>query len=226
MSLSVSLIEDDDKIRQYLTEIIQSSNYCTLQGVAKNGAEARKIIEEDKTDVYLVDLGLPDVDGTELIALIKATCLDAQSLVISTFGDSKHISSSIRAGASGYLLKDEIAPALIDKIVALRNGASPISSSLIKHLFEKLADSKDGKAGQISEKEFAKFGLAPRELDVLKHLVNGLPIYNIADQLAISTHTVNQHLRSIYQKLNVHSRSMAVRIAVQNGFKGFYTPEN
>lgn len=220
MTLSISLIEDDDTIRSYLVSIIEASPHCRLQGVARNGAEARKIIEENHTDIYLVDLGLPDVDGVELITIIQKSCPDAQSLVISTFGDSKHISSSIRAGASGYLLKEDFGSSLIEKIVALRNGSALISPSLVKHLFKKISQIE---ATDISKKEsgqFVKFGLARRELDVFKLLVKGWAVYNIAADLEISTHTVNQHLRSIYKKLNVHSRSMAVHVAIKNGYDG------
>lgn len=223
MSLFISLIEDDDTIRQYLSEIIRSSHHCTLQGAAKNGAEARELIKKDETDVYLVDLGLPDVDGVELIALIKASCKSAKSLVITTFGDSKHINNSIRAGASGYLLKEEIGPRLNEKIIALSNGFSPISKSLVKYLFKEVSDGpgdSSGKEKYATDQDFADFGLAARELEVLSNLVKGAPIFNIASHLGISIHTVNQHLRSIYKKLNVHSRSMAVHVAVQNGFTG------
>jgi DNA-binding NarL/FixJ family response regulator len=220
MSISISVIEDDETIRKYLSKIIQSAPQFKLEGSAKNGLEARQLISENKTDVYLVDLGLPDVDGIDLIAQIKASCRDAQSLVISTFGDNMHITRSIRAGASGYLLKDEIGLPLLEKILALRNGFSPISQSLVKHLFQNVADSKDEKTSRNAEKKITKFGLTPRELDVLNQLVNGVPIFIIANELTITVHTVNQYLRCIYQKLNVHSRAMAVYVAIQNGFTG------
>jgi DNA-binding NarL/FixJ family response regulator len=190
-----------------------------MVGIASNGVEARKIIGDNITDVYLVDLGLPDIDGVELIALIKETCHDAQSLVISTFGDSKHIISSIRAGASGYLLKEDFGHDLIEKIVSLRNGSSLISPSLVKHIFSKVAKTNDQKPKLNEIDQFEKFGLAARENDVFKLLVNGLAVYNIAAELGISIHTVNQHLRSIYRKLNVHSRAMAVHVAIKNEYK-------
>lgn len=216
MSLAISLIEDDDTIRQHLSEIINSSPHCTLQGAAKNGAEARNLIIEDKTDIYLVDLGLPDANGVDLISLIKSTCKNSKVLVITTFGDAKHMNSSIRAGASGYLLKEDIGPDLNEKIMALSNGFSQISKSLVNSLFQ--AVSEESTEAVKNFKKQADFDFSAREMEVLNSLIGGAPIFNIADQLNISVNTVNQHLRSIYKKFNVHSRSMAVRVAIKNGF--------
>lgn len=215
MTLSVSIIEDDAQIRAHLVQLIDASNRCNLIGSAGDGAEARTLISQNKTDVYIVDLGLPDVDGVDLIALIKSSCPTARSLVLSTFGDTKHINRSIRAGASGYLLKDESNSALIDKIITLHNGESPVSASLVKLLFQQIVFQDEGKE---STKSFSKFAFAPRELEVMHFLILGLSILKIGDKLCISSHTVNQHLRSIYRKLDVHSRAMAVNVAIQNGF--------
>lgn len=215
MTLSVSIIEDDDLIRAHLVDLIKASNRCELVGSACNGAEALALITRDQTDVYLVDLGLPDVDGIEIIALIKSSCPTSRCLVLSSFGDAEHITRSIRAGASGYLLKDKLDSTLIEKIITLYNGESTVSPSLIKVLFQQLSIQSRQKE---SNKSFEKFALGPKELEVMHHLILGLSIFNISDKLCISSHTVNQHLRSIYQKLDVHSRAMAVNIAIQNGF--------
>ena len=139
LTLTVSIIEDDAQIRAHLVDLINASNRCDLMGSASNGAEAKVLISQNKTDVYLVDLALPDADGVDLIALIKSSCPAARSLVLSTFGDSKHINRSIRAGASGYLLKEEANLALIEKIVTLHNGESPVSASLVKLLFGQIS---------------------------------------------------------------------------------------
>lgn len=214
MTLTVSIIEDDVQTRGRLVDLVNASNRCQLFGSAQNGAEAKQLIAKDKTDVYLVDLGLPDVDGVELIKIIKKKCSAACSLVISTFGDAKHINRSIQAGATGYLLKDVSDVTLIDKIVTVYNGESPVTPSLVKLLFQQIAFHETKK---VVDKSFDKFLLSDRELQVMCLLIRGWTTFNIGESLFISAHTVNQHLRAIYRKLDVNSRAMAVAVAVQHG---------
>jgi len=214
MAIAVSIVEDDDSIRNYLVQLINESNQCTLAGAARNGAEAKAIIHQQRTDVYLIDLGLPDLDGVELISLIKNTTPEARCMVVSTFGDAKHMDRSIRAGAVGYFLKDLPDPKIIENIITLHNGESLVTPSLLKLLFQnisKLPNVINKSAG------FEQFGLGTRELEVMRLLIEGLPIFDIGDRLCISTHTVNQHLRAIYRKLDVHSRAKAVNIAIRHG---------
>ncbi len=218
MSIAVSIIEDDYSVRQYLAGVISSSPLCILVGTARNRAEAMALIEKNITDIFLVDLGLPDVDGIDLIAKIKVSCGGAQSLVLSTFGDIRHVSRSIRAGAMGYLLKEERDSVLIDKIVALQNGLSPVSPLVASMLFQHVGSGKILLGSEINREEaVVRAGLGAREVQVLKLLAMGLSVVAIADKIFISTHTVNQHLRSIYRKLEVRSRSMAVYVAQKNG---------
>lgn len=215
MKLKVSIIEDNSRVRSNIIDLITASNLCDLVGSASNGAEAKVLIFQNKTDVYLVDLGLPDMDGLELVALIKTSCPQARSLVLSTFGDAKHVTQSIRAGASGYLLKDAINSGVIDHLVTIHNGESLVTDSLVKLLFKQISGQDEKKE---NAKNFEKFDFAGREFEVMHLLIKGFSIFRIADELCISSHTVNQHLRAIYQKLDVHSRGMAVNVAIQNGF--------
>jgi DNA-binding NarL/FixJ family response regulator len=217
MPISVSIIEDEDLTREHLACLVSSSNLCRLAGSASSGKAARELIEQNISDVYLVDLGLPDVDGIELISLIKVSCREAQIMVLSTLGDARHIDRSIRAGATGYLLKDRAYSDLVEQIVRLHNGECLVSPSLIKNIFKSLASSS-ASGHNLSDHGFQKFLLSPRETAVMRMLVGGLPVVAIADSLNVSSHTINQHLRSIYRKLEVHSRSRAVAVAVQNGF--------
>lgn len=217
MAISVSIIEDEDLTREHLACLVSSSNLCKLAGSASSGKAAVELIEQNVSDVYLVDLGLPDVDGIELISLIRASCREAQIMVLSTLGDARQIDRSIRAGATGYLLKDRAYSDLVEQIVRLHNGECLVSPSLMKNLFKSLASSS-ASVQNLSDQGFQKFLLSPRETAVMRMLVGGLPVVAIADALNVSSHTINQHLRSIYRKLQVHSRSRAVAVAVQNGF--------
>jgi DNA-binding CsgD family transcriptional regulator len=108
---------------------------------------------------------------------------------------------------------------LAAKIVALHNGVSPLSPTLVNLVFEALEEVAASQPSAAPTPDFAsRFGLIPREAAVLKYLSQGLSVDAIAEQLCVSPHTVNQYLRGIYRKLSVHSRSMAVHVAVQNGF--------
>jgi DNA-binding NarL/FixJ family response regulator len=218
MRIAVAIIEDDSAVLRHLAEIIQSSSACSLSGQASNRAQAMALISDDRTDVYLVDLGLPDVDGVDIIAHIKSSCDHAQSMVLTTFGDENHVRRSIRAGATGYLLKDEAKPSLIDKIVSLHQGGSPVSPPVAKILIQQFeCSSSQPDSTAVRQAAIDCYQLGRRELEVLALLATGLGNIIIADRLYISTHTVNQHLRSIYRKLNVRSRSMAVHVARQHG---------
>lgn len=108
MTISVGIIEDDMAVRQYLTELILTSAQCTLAGTAQDGASAKELIERKNVDVYLVDLMLPDIDGVELIKLIKTKNSETNILVLTAAGDADHVYRSLQAGATGYLLKDNL----------------------------------------------------------------------------------------------------------------------
>lgn len=218
LSILVSIIEDEPSVRNHLADTVSGSSLCRLAGTASNRAEAMTLFDQNITDVYLVDLGLPDVDGVDLISHIKTHCQGAQSMVLSNFGDAKHVGRSIRAGATGYLLKEEPVSSIIDRIVALHNGVSPLSPRVAKVLVQQINGSQAAtQKGTLRKNAMVQFQMSTREVDVLRQLAAGMSIVQIGAMLEISTHTVNQHLRSLYRKLSVHSRSMAVHVARQNG---------
>ncbi|MGY0196284.1 response regulator [Leptothrix sp. BB-4] len=217
MSVSVAIIEDDSRVRDHVAGLIRASNLCTLAGTARDHAEGMALIADNQADVYLVDLGLPDGDGVDLIAAIRTHCQPAHSMVLSAFGDPRHIGRSMKAGATGYLLKDERAPALIDAIVALHNGESPISPQVARVLVQHVANQGLPEVPVDRSEARSRFGLQPREMEVLSLLGAGLPLMLIADRMGISHHTVNQHLRGVYRKLSVRSRAMAVHVAGNHG---------
>jgi DNA-binding NarL/FixJ family response regulator len=222
MSVSVAIIESDPDLGAHLASLVMASPELMLSGVAQTVSAAQALIARDQADVYLVNLDLTQLAqaaGVDLIGLIKSSCAQAKSLVIGSQGDAQDIVRSIRAGAKGFLLKEECTPDLANKIVALHNGVSPLSPTLVNLVFQALEEVAASQPSAAPTPDFAsRFGLIPREVAVLKHLSQGLSVDAIADQLFVSPHTVNQYLRAIYRKLSVHSRSMAVHVAVQNGF--------
>jgi len=218
MSIAVVIIEDDPAVMKRLVDVISNSSFCEVVGVARNRGEAMAAILANRADLYLIDLGLPDADGVELIQLVRERCPESRSMVLSTFGDSKHVMRSLRAGARGYLLKDEIQPSLVEKLVSAHNGQAPLSPAVAQLVVERISMLEDNVRPQVDrEKVLRDLGMGEREWEVLRLLIEGLPIVEIGRRLSISHHTVNQHLRSVYRKLGVKSRAMAANAARLHG---------
>ena len=218
MSIAVVIIEDDPAVMKRLVDVISNSSFCEVVGVARNRGEAMAAILANRADLYLIDLGLPDADGVELIQLVRERCPESRSMVLSTFGDSKHVMRSLRAGARGYLLKDEIQPSLVEKLVSAHNGQAPLSPAVAQLVVERISMLENHVRPQVDrEKVLRDLGMGEREWEVLRLLIEGLPIVEIGRRLSISHHTVNQHLRSVYRKLGVKSRAMAANAARLHG---------
>ena len=218
MSIAVVIIEDDPAVMKRLVDVISNSSFCEVVGVARNRGEAMAAILANRADLYLIDLGLPDADGVELIQLVRERCPESRSMVLSTFGDSKHVMRSLRADARGYLLKDEIQPSLVEKLVSAHNGQAPLSPAVAQLVVERISMLENNVRPQVDrEKVLRDLGMGEREWEVLRLLIEGLPIVEIGRRLSISHHTVNQHLRSVYRKLGVKSRAMAANAARLHG---------
>jgi DNA-binding NarL/FixJ family response regulator len=230
MSINVVIVEDDPVFQARFADTIQSSDLCKLVGIAHTGAGGMVLIDKKIADVYLIDLGLPDFSGIELIRHIAAHHPQADVMVVSVFGDSGHILQSLEAGATGYVLKDEVPAQFISSIVALRNGGAPISPNIAKSILERFIPRHIGTAEPTPPRYLPNQPeeahrppdslLTPRETQILSDLSLGMPISRIADKRAISPHSVSQHLRNIYRKLRVRSRSEAVYTARSQGLLG------
>lgn len=211
MSISVAVVEDDPYFQALFSQLIGESTVCHLAGIAASGGEGMRLAEESTADVYIVDLGLPDMDGLDLIPLIKQKRPTSDVMVITALGDEHHVIKSIEAGATGYLLKDASANQLAQTIVSLRNGGSPISPLIARGILKKLLVNR----AEVTNDEKCDVSLTKREKEILELLARGYSLALISDSAAISTHTVNQHLRNIYRKLSVRSRGEAVYVAQQ-----------
>jgi DNA-binding NarL/FixJ family response regulator len=169
-------------------------------------------VSADPPDILLVDLGLPDGDGLDLIRYARAHSPHTRSMVITVFGDEASTIRAIEAGARGYILKSELPEDLRSTIEQLLAGGAPISPAIASHLLRRLgppAEPADPAAGGPV--------LSPREREVLQLVVRGLSYQEIADVLSISRHTATSHIRNIYRKLEVRSRSEASYEALRLG---------
>ena len=218
MSIALGIIEDDENVISYLMNIFSNPSQVKLKAVARNKAQAIHLIRSQELDLILLDLGLPDVDGFDLMDEIKKKDSGIKVLVLTTFANPKHVFKSFKLGADGYLLKEEVREGLIDKIVQTVNGQAPVSPLISKLMLTRLNELEGGAKPQVDvSAKLSEYGLSNKEWSVLRLLAEGHAINAIGNRLAISPHTVNQHLRSIYRKLGVTTRAMAVHTAYVNG---------
>lgn len=220
MTTTVAIIEDKPEFLAHFAQIIRAEAEFTLVGTASNGADGIALVDRIGADVYLVDLGLPDMSGTEVIKHAIKTCADSDVLVITVFGDDAHIIESVEAGATGYVLKDSSPAEIVDCIRTLRAGGSPVSPVIARKLLQRFRLESQMAAPALNVPAAAsstKAALTQRETEILSLLGKGLSFSEIGESLHISSHTVAQHIKKIYRKLAVHSRGEAVYEATQMG---------
>jgi len=207
---TVAIIEDDPIVREYLTDIIGGAPHLEIIGMTADLAGAPALIDM-KPDLFLVDMGLPDGSGLDMIPKIKSDC-DAKVLVVTSFGDKETVVTAIESGADGYLLKDSDSSVIVEGIVDTLMGGAPISATAAVYLLERL------QAGpKIEIVEVNNDGLTCREIDVLELFARGASYKEAAEKLDISHMTVGSHVKSIYKKLAVHSRNEAIYEALKTG---------
>lgn len=222
MATAIAIIEDNLEFLDRFSDIIRSNADFVLAGTATNGADGIALINSDRADVFLIDLGLPDMDGTELIEHAVKTHVDCDVVVITVFGDDAHVIASIEAGATGYILKDSLPIDIIDCISTLRDGGSPVSPMIARRILqkfriEKAAPTTPDVASITRQSSAMEKSLSDREFQVLRALAKGLSFREIGESHFISAHTVAQHVKNIYRKMAVHSRGEAVYEAKKMG---------
>jgi DNA-binding NarL/FixJ family response regulator len=213
---SVLIVEDEPMARQRLATALTQQPYFTLSAAVGSCAEARAALAVALPRVLLVDLGLPDGDGIELIREVAEQGREVDVMVITVFGDEKHVLAALKAGATGYLLKDSTSHDIGEAVLQLVNGGSPISPSIARYLLKRFHQEEPPKPVEADMKV-----LTEREREVLSLIVKGFSYKEIAGLLAMSSQTVPSHIKNIYRKLAVHSRSEAVFEAVQSGLVRF-----
>ena len=209
----VMVVEDDPAFLNRFCQIIATDPDLELFAAVSDGASARQALAKHAPDVLLVDLGLPDISGIEIIRETTQRYPATDIMVVTVFGDEEHVIASIEAGATGYLLKDSLPEQFVTVIKELIAGGSPITPIIARRLLKRFK--QPGAAAAPVPTEDA--GLSPREAEVLAFIAKGFAFGEIAKFMEISTHTVTTHVKKIYQKLAVHSRGEAVYEASKMG---------
>jgi DNA-binding NarL/FixJ family response regulator len=216
--IRVALVEDDVSFQNALKEAIQAAPDMALLSVAGTRAQGLQMLDEVQADVLLVDLGLPDGSGIDVIRAAHAQWPGCNIMVSTTFGDELHVMQSLEAGASGYLLKDSTPERMVFEIRSLYCGGSPISPLIARQIlmrFRQGDKSAAASAEQISDKQ--RTALSAREMEVLEFITKGFTSDEIAALMSLSRHTVLTFIRRIYSKLEVNSRTEAVYEARKQG---------
>lgn len=209
--LAILVVEDDDETREYFAATLRDDAFGSVR-TASTFAAAIAELTDEPPDVMLVDLGLPDGNGIDLILHAREHAPDTLSMVISVFGDEASLIHALEAGARGYLLKSDRASDLRESVAQLVAGGAPISPGIASYLLQRFDSTPDSNATHGHDSS-----LSPREQQVLELIVKGFSNQDVADELGISGHTATSHVRSIYRKLEVRSRSEAVYEALSRG---------
>jgi DNA-binding NarL/FixJ family response regulator len=216
MPTTIAIIEDNRDFLRHYAAMVEAAPDMRLVGTAANGRDGLAMLERSRADVYLIDLGLPDINGVDLIRQAVRRHPDCDAVVISVFGDDAHILSSIEAGATGYLLKDSTAADMLDGIRTLRDGGAPVSPVIARKILQRLQGRAPGAPPGRADPQ-ARGLLTDREVEVLRTLAKGLTFIEIGELHEISPHTVARHVKNIFKNLAVHSRGEAVLEATALG---------
>jgi DNA-binding NarL/FixJ family response regulator len=204
------MIADDQTLfRVGLARLLEEDPRVEIVGQAGDGVEAVKLAGSLSPDVVLMDLKMPHLDGIEATKQIVAQYPGVKVLLLTTFEADNHVIQALKAGASGYILKDSKPDSIVSSLLAVLAGERVMASAVANRVLEMLT-------GTTTPKEFYD-GLTGREIEILKLLASGMANKQIAYKLKISEKTVRNHVSNMYEKLNIYDRSQAVLYAVRKG---------
>ena len=205
--IKVTLFEDNGNLRRGLATLINGSGGFECAGAFSNCDNLIKNISDTKPDVVLMDIDMPGINGIEAVKILKNQFPDIKVLMETIIDDDEKVFQSICNGAEGYILKSTAPVQILEAIREIHEGGSPMTPSIATKVLTMFRSGT-----KFQKKEF--FSLTERELDVLKHLVEGMSYKLIANSCFISIETVSTHVKNIYKKLHVHSKSEAVAKAI------------
>ncbi len=207
MPIAVAIVEDNPDFRLGTSFILRSSKQCTVAGEYERAEELVDAFEDVSPEVVLMDIGLPGMSGIEATALLKRKYPRVQIIILSVFEDDDNVFQAICAGASGYVSKPVQPEKLLEAVEQAFSGGTPMSPQIARKVLEMFRLNVPPKK--------ADYHLTAREQEVLELLVQGDDFKLIAEKLFLSNFTVRAHIRNIYDKLHVHSKSQAVSKALK-----------
>ena len=205
MSISIAIVEDLDVVRNGLKDFISLSTDFLVLGSFKTGEEALQKLPEIKPDIVIMDINLPGMNGIECIRQLKDKSPCTQFMMFTVYENDDKVFEALKAGASGYLLKNTGLLHIAESIKELHEGGSPMSANIARKMVNLFRDND-------KKNPFLDL-LSNREKDILQLLAKGLLYKEIAEQLGITTGTVRIHIHKIYEKLHVQNRTEAINKA-------------
>lgn len=210
------IVEDLPEIRAWLVQLAQQA-FANLQvSTAGRVDVALAAVRTQQFDLALVDLGLPDGDGVDVISALRKHQPAALPVVVTIYDDDDHLFPALQAGAFGYLLKEQPQETLVAQLVRMTQGEPPLSPSIARRVLAFFAQAQGRRQTSVQAIE-TQVALSERETDVLMRVSKGFTLPEIAKQLGISRHTVADHVKQIYRKLDISSRAEAALEAVRRG---------
>lgn len=206
---TVTLVEDDFEVRDRLCQLIEQHQQLTLVNACGTVSDGLLSIKNDRPNILLTDLGLPDGSGTDIIKAIHTYKLDCQAMVISGFQDEHIVFQALEAGASAYILKHDESHKITDAILSMMKGGSPMSPVIARLMLKRFK----------AQREIPDLPeiLTERQIHILTYISQGFSSKEISEKLAISYYTVTTHIKNIYTKLQVNSRTEALHEAIKLG---------
>ncbi len=209
--MKVIICDDQAIVRDGLEMLLRLEKDIEVIAVARDGEEALELVEKDQPDIVLMDLKMPGMNGVEATRRIRARYPDVIVLVLTTFDDDEWVFDAVRAGASGYLLKDTPREQVVEALHGTLAGKSFIDPQVAGKLLAQVASQQENPASAVKDK------LSERELDVLRLLARGFTNAEIAAHLHLAEGTVRNHVSAIFNKLDVSDRTQAAIIAIRHG---------
>lgn len=209
MDIKVAIFEDNQSLRNGLYYLINGSEGFQCVGAFEDCSNLLRNLKNTNPDIVLMDIGMPGIDGIEAVKIIRSKYPDKKILMQTIFQDNEKIFDSILAGANGYILKNTSPIDILESIREIYEGGAPMSPSIATKVLKMVSQ-------QSPSPKVNSFNLSDREMEILRFLVKGMNNKSIADTCFISIETVRAHVRNIYEKLQVHSKSEAILTAIKS----------
>ena len=205
--IEVAIIEDDLSIGTGLMTYLNSSEGFKCTGFYPSCIQAIEKIASDLPDIILMDISMPEINGIECTKTLKCLFADLTIIILTVFDDDKKVFDSLKAGASGYILKQTPLENILNHIKEAYEGGAPLTPSIARKVLNYFNE---------SNKRIINYDLSRREKEILNELVTGSTYNKISETLFISIDTVRTHIKNIYSKLHVNSKAEAVAKALKN----------